>query len=49
MTPALITYLKKSQATSIRSGKQIWYAIRQDAADAKQENLTPASTYTLKK
>jgi hypothetical protein len=49
MQGALITYLSKVKATAIRSEKQTWYAIRQDEADAKKENLTSASTYVLKK
>ena len=49
MQGALITYLAKTKATSIRSGKQTWYAIRQDKADAMKENMTPASSYVLKK
>jgi hypothetical protein len=49
MQEALVTYLAKAKATSVRSGKQTWYAIRQDEADARKENLTPASSYVLKK
>ena len=49
MQGALITYLNKVKATAIRSKKQTWYAIRQDEADAMQENMTPASSYVLKK
>jgi len=49
MQGALITYLAKVKATSERNGKQTWYAIRQDEADARKENLTPASSYVLKK
>lgn len=49
MQGALITYLAKVKATSKRNGKQTWYAIRQDEADARKENLTPASSYVLKK
>ena len=49
MQGALITYLNKVKATAIRSKKQTWYAIRQDEADATQENMTPASSYVLKK
>jgi hypothetical protein len=49
MQGALVTYLAKAKATSVRSGKQTWYAIRQDEADARKENLTPASSYVLKK
>lgn len=47
MQAALITYLTKTKATAERSGKQAWYAIRQDEADARTENLTPASSYVL--
>jgi hypothetical protein len=49
MQGAFLTYLAKAKATSIRSGKQTWYAIRQDETDARKENLTPASSYVLKK
>jgi len=49
MQGALLTYLAKAKATSVRNGKQTWYAIRQDEADARKENLTPASSYVLKK
>ena len=49
MQSALITYLNKVKATSMRSDKQTWYAIRQDKADAMKENMTPASSYVLKK
>ena len=49
MQSALITYLNKVKATAIRSDKQTWYAIRQDKADAMKENMTPASSYVLKK
>jgi hypothetical protein len=49
MQGALITYLNKVKATAIRSKKQTWYAIRQDEADARKENLTSASSYVLKK
>jgi len=49
MQSALITYLSKVKATAIRSDKQTWYAIRQDKADAMKENMTPASSYVLKK
>jgi len=40
MQPAFITYIKKVKATTIRSEKQTWYAIRQDVKDAQQENRT---------
>jgi len=40
MQGALVTYLAKAKATSVRSGKQTWYAIRQDVKDAQQENRT---------
>lgn len=40
MQAALITYLNKTKATSIRSQKQQWYAIRQDVKDGQQENRT---------
>jgi len=49
MQSALITYLNKVKATAIRSDKQTWYAIRQDKVDAMKENMTPASSYVLKK
>ena len=49
MQSALITYLTKAKATAIRSEKQTWYAICQDKADATKENMTPASSYVLKK
>jgi hypothetical protein len=49
MQSALITYLNKVKATAIRSNKQTWYAIRQDKVDAMKENMTPASSYVLKK
>lgn len=49
MQGALVTYLAKAKATAIRSGKQTWYAVRQDEADARKENLTSASSYVLKK
>ena len=40
MQAAFITYIKKKQATTVRSEKQTWYAIRQDVKDAQQENRT---------
>jgi hypothetical protein len=49
MQSGLITYLIKAKATAIRSEKQTWYAICQDKADATKENMTPASSYVLKK
>lgn len=49
MQAGLLTYLSKAKATSVRCQKQTWYAIRQDEADARKENQTPASTYVLKK
>lgn len=40
MNPGLITYLTQVKAKSVRSQKQVWYAIRQDVKDAQQENRT---------